>query len=245
MATIVCPRHRPQMATVRPGVFAAPAPDPSRAGEVVDVELDCGVEPRMRVLSVAGSAAGDSIATAEVLVVAGRGIGSKKRLPLVRELAEALGAQVGCTRPLVEAGWLEGWQQVGQTGVSVAPRVLLSLGVSGAIQHVAGISGAQTVIAVNDDPAAPIFASAQYKVVGDCVVVCRGAAGAPARIGSPRLKKGTGTELRSRRDSTFLRCGSEVSGTRRRARPQWHGRIAEAGARPSSAGAVSCRGAKT
>ena len=87
----------------------------------------------------------------------------------MRELAEALGAQVGCTRPLVEAGWLEGWRQVGQTGVSVAPRVLLSLGVSGAIQHVAGISGAQAVIAVNDDPAAPIFASAQYKVVGDCV----------------------------------------------------------------------------
>lgn len=169
MATIVCPRHRPQMATVRPGIFAAPVPDSSRAGEAVDVELGCGVEPRMRVLSVASSAAGDSIAAAEVLVVVGRGIGSKKHLPLVRELAEALGAQVGCTRPLVEAGWLEGWRQVGQTGVSVAPRVLLSLGVSGAIQHVAGISGAQAVIAVNDDPAAPIFASAQYKVVGDCV----------------------------------------------------------------------------
>ena len=115
--------------------------------------------------------AADSITDTDVLVVVGRGIGSKKNLGIARELAEALGGKLGCTRPIVEAGWCEPWQQVGQTGVSVAPRLLISLGVSGAIQHVAGISGAQAIIAVNEDPDAPIFASAQYKVVGDCVKV--------------------------------------------------------------------------
>ena len=89
----------------------------------------------------------------------------------IQELADAMGAKLGCTRPIVEAGWLDPWHQVGQTGVAVAPRVLLSLGVSGAIQHVAGTAGAQTVIAVNDDPDAPVFSSAHYRVVGDCMEV--------------------------------------------------------------------------
>ena len=91
----------------------------------------------------------------------------------MRRLAELLGAEIGCTRPLVEAGWLEYRHQVGQTGVSVAPELLISLGVSGAIQHLAGISGAQTVVAVNKDADAPIFNAAQYAIVGDCVEVAQ------------------------------------------------------------------------
>lgn len=102
-------------------------------------------------------------------MIVGRGIGSKKSVPLMRRLAAHLGAELGCTRPLVEAGWLDYPHQVGQTGASVAPRILLSLGVSGAIQHLAGISGAQTIIAVNEDPDAPIFGVAHYRVVADCV----------------------------------------------------------------------------
>lgn len=171
MATIMCPAHRPQMATVRPGIFAAPEPDSTRSGSVSDVSLDPSVRPRVRLLGVERASAADSITDTDVLVVVGRGMGSKKNLGIARELAEALGGKLGCTRPIVEAGWCEPWQQVGQTGVSVAPRLLISLGVSGAIQHVAGISGAQAIIAVNEDPDAPIFASAQYKVVGDCVKV--------------------------------------------------------------------------
>lgn len=171
MATIVCPAHRPQMATVRPGIFAAPAPDPQRAGTVREVALDAGIAPRVRVLATESAASSVSIAQAERLVVVGRGIGSKKNLPLMRELAHALDAELGCTRPLVESGWLEYPHQVGQTGATVAPKLLLSLGVSGAIQHLAGIGGAQTVIAVNEDAEAPIFGAAQYKVVGDCVEV--------------------------------------------------------------------------
>ncbi len=169
MATIMCPSHRPQMATVRPGVFSAPAPDATRTGTVTDVALDAAVSSPVQVVEHIASGDTESIAEAKRLLVLGRGIGSKKNLPLMRELAAALDAQIGCTRPLVEAGWLEYRHQVGQTGVSVAPELLISLGASGAIQHLAGIGGAQTVIAVNEDPQAPIFSAAQYAVVGDCV----------------------------------------------------------------------------
>ena len=173
MATIECPAHRPQMATVRPGVFAAPAGDPGCAGTVTDVPAGVLPPARVHVLGVDASGSADSITDADVLVVVGRGIGSKKNLPLMQRLADLLGGKLGCTRPLVEAGWLESWHQVGQTGVSVAPRLLVSVGVSGAIQHLAGIGGAQTVVAINEDPAAPIFGAASYRVEGDCIEIVR------------------------------------------------------------------------
>lgn len=177
MATIVCPSHRPQMATVRPGIFSAPEPREVRSVVVEDVPLAEGAERRVRVLSREAAGTDGSITDADVLVVVGRGIGGKKALAPVRRLVELLGerlgckVEIGCTRPIVEAGWLDYSHQVGQTGVSVAPKLLLSLGVSGAIQHLAGISGAQAIVAVNDDPDAPIFGAAQYKVVGDCHAV--------------------------------------------------------------------------
>lgn len=186
MATIECPAHRPQMATVRPGVFAGLAQRGAssagggsavgcnaREGKIEDVVLAFDIVPRVRVIEREEAAAGSSIAQAKRLVVVGRGIGGKKNLALAGRLAELLGAELGCTRPLVEAGWLDYAHQVGQTGASVAPEFLLSLGVSGAIQHVAGIGGAQTIIAVNDDPAAPIFGVTQYRVVADCVAFAR------------------------------------------------------------------------
>ena len=146
MATIECPAHRPQMATVRPGVFpvAAGAASPvgacALAGEarVTDVPLDAAVRPRVRSLGFERVPSA-TIAQAKRLVVVGRGIGSKKNLQVAQRLAELLGAGLGCTRPLVENGWLEYAHQVGQTGASVAPDMLLSLGVSGAIQHLAGL----------------------------------------------------------------------------------------------------------
>ena len=171
MATIVCPAHRPQMATVRPGIFAAPVPDFAHAGMVEDVALGEAAVPRVRTVVAAATDDAPSITEADVLVVVGRGIGSKKNLPLMRRLASALGGEIGCTRPIVEAGWLPYRHQVGQTGVSVAPKLLVSVGVSGAIQHLAGIGGAQTVVAINEDPDAPIFGTAHYKVVGDCIEV--------------------------------------------------------------------------
>lgn len=178
MATIVCPAHRPQMATVRPGIFAAAEPaevsDADLASRVSDVALDAGVAAGVSVLKHERANAEGSITDAEVLVVVGRGIGDKKSLKPVHELvdllAQRLGCSVaiGCTRPVVEAGWLDYSHQVGQTGVSVAPKLLISLGVSGAIQHLAGIGGSKTIVAVNEDADAPIFGAAQYKVVGDC-----------------------------------------------------------------------------
>ncbi|WP_144744285.1 electron transfer flavoprotein subunit alpha [Enorma burkinafasonensis] len=179
MATIECPAHRPQMATVRPGVFAGPhdAGTPRGAapasGPVEDVVLDAAVAPRVRVIERVAAAGGPSIAQAKRLVVVGRGIGGKKNLPLMEHLAYLLGAELGCTRPLVEAGWLDYAHQVGQTGVAVAPELMLSLGVSGAVQHLAGIGGARTVIAVNEDPSAPIFGAARYRVVADCMELTR------------------------------------------------------------------------
>lgn len=171
MATIACPSHRPQMATVRPGIFTAPVPNPARTGTVEDVALDAAIAPRVRAVVAAATDDTPSITESDVLVVVGRGIGSKKNLPLMRQLAETLGGELGCTRPIVEAGWLPYRHQVGQTGVSVAPKLLISVGVSGAIQHLAGIGGAQTIVAINEDPDAPIFGAAHYKVVGDCVEV--------------------------------------------------------------------------
>ena len=173
MATIMCPAHRPQMATVRPGIFAAPEPDTSRTGAVTDVALDPAHTSTVCKLEHIPAGSQASIAEAERLLVLGRGIGSKKNLPIFRRLAELLGAEIGCTRPLVEAGWLEYRHQVGQTGISVAPKLLISMGVSGAIQHLAGTSGAECTIAVNEDACAPIFGSAQYAVVGDCIEVAQ------------------------------------------------------------------------
>ena len=178
MATIECPAHRPQMATVRPGVFAAPERVTAGAGTCVDLAagiitqapLAHEVAPSVIVLGIE-PVAGGSIAQAERLVVVGRGIGSKKNLPLMERLAELLHAELGCTRPLVEAGWLDYAHQVGQTGAAVAPKLLVSIGVSGAIQHLAGIGGAETVVAINEDAAAPIFGVADYAVVGDAVEV--------------------------------------------------------------------------
>ena len=174
MATIECPVHRPQMATVRPGVFpvtgssCAQRASDAAPGVITDVALDATLRPRVRRLDMKPVAAG-TIAQAKRLVVVGRGIGSKKNLSLMKRLAELLDADLGCTRPLVEAGWLDYAHQVGQTGASVAPELLLSLGVSGAIQHLAGMGGAQTVIAVNEDSSAPIFGAARYAIVGDCI----------------------------------------------------------------------------
>lgn len=147
MATIVCPNHRPQMATVRPGIFMAPDFDYGRSGTITQISLADDAKARVEI----------SIPTEERRQQA--------------SIADALGAELGCTRPIVEAGWLEYRHQIGQTGVSVSPKLLVSIGVSGAIQHLAGIGGAECIIAINEDPDAPIFGAAQYKVVGDAVEV--------------------------------------------------------------------------
>jgi len=169
MATIICPNTRPQMATVRPGVMPALTPDTSRKGEIEfvrDIPAACDAVKLLKSVSEAG---GDNITDYEILVVAGKGVGAKKNMKIVKRLAELLGGTYGVSRPLIDAGYAEYKHQVGQTGCSVAPKLLISVGVSGAIQHLAGIGGAENIIAVNTDAEAPIFNVAHYAVVGDCI----------------------------------------------------------------------------
>lgn len=169
MATIVCPNSRPQMATVRPGIFPCPEPDAARTGTVEKIVLTVPPLSGIEILSLAKASGGSGITDADVLLVAGRGIGSSKNLKKVFQLADLMNAKVGVSRPLIDMGWAEYPHQVGQTGATVAPKLLISLGVSGAIQHLAGIGGAQTVVAVNTDPSAPITRQADYVIEMDCV----------------------------------------------------------------------------
>ncbi len=170
MATIVSPHHRPQMATVRPGVLPAPVPDPGRTGEIalLDGPEKAGL---VEIIEQTAREKSAGIAQADVIVTAGRGIGPRKNLALVQELADKLGGQMGVSRPLVDMGWAGRECQIGQTGTAVSPRLLLAFGVSGAIQHLAGMGNAKTVVAVNTDPDAPIFSAADYKVVGDAAEI--------------------------------------------------------------------------
>jgi len=170
MATIRTVGYRPQMATVRPGVFPMPEPRAAEQKEAVTVETAVAESP-VQLLRQTVAAASAGIAESKVIVSAGRGIGGKKNMKLVQALADKLGGSVGATRPLVDMGYCPYSSQIGQTGVSVAPDLLICCGISGAVQHLAGIGGAKTVIAINQDPEAPIFSVADYKIVGDCIPV--------------------------------------------------------------------------
>lgn len=174
MATIVCPSHRPQLASVRPGVMAMGTFDPHRTGTIVPIVPTVSrVDDQVELLETCLSQAVNGITQAQRLVVVGRGIGSKKNMKLVYAFAEKIGAQVAVSRPLVDMGYAPYVQQVGQTGCTVAPALLISLGVSGAIQHLAGISRAETIVAINTDDQAPIFNISQYKIVGDCLEILK------------------------------------------------------------------------
>lgn len=170
MATIRTAKSRPQMATVRPGVF--PLPEARNVEKKAAVSIETAVTSGgVRLLRETVLPPTDDVSKSKIIVAAGRGIGSKKNLELVKALAEALGGSVGATRPLVDMGYLPYSCQIGQTGVSVAPDLLICCGISGAVQHLSGIGGAKCVIAINQDPEAPIFSVADYKIVGDCVPV--------------------------------------------------------------------------
>ena len=169
MATIECPNHRPQMSTVRPGVFIVPCVDERRVGTIHKVETDLLEEDiRAKVVEVVKSLKDKvDLTEADIIVSGGRGVGSKEGFELLNKLAEALGGTIGGSRAVIDAGVLDKHLQVGQTGKTVRPKIYVACGISGAIQHLAGMQESEYIIAINKDDAAPIMKVADLAVVGD------------------------------------------------------------------------------
>jgi electron transfer flavoprotein alpha subunit len=168
MATILCEHHRPQMSTVRPKVFPMPKKDESRVGEIIREPLKMAEDQvHTRVVEFLKGAEAVNLMDAEIIVSGGRGMGGPERFKVIREFAEVLGAAVGASRAAVDSGWIPYEHQVGQTGKTVRPKIYFACGISGAIQHQAGMKTSDIIVAINKDPEAPIFKLATYGIVGD------------------------------------------------------------------------------
>lgn len=169
MATILCESKRPQMSTVRPRVFKKGTADTSRQGEIIRVDLDKErITSRTKLLDFIEDVTDRvKLDEADIIVSGGRGLGKPENFRLIEELARVLGAAVGSSRPPVDEGWIPYSHQVGQTGKTVCPKLYIACGISGSVQHMAGMQTSEVIVAINDDPNAPIFEIATYGIVGD------------------------------------------------------------------------------
>jgi electron transfer flavoprotein alpha subunit len=168
LATIKTPRHRPQMATVRPRSTRPAPPTPGRKGEIVHLPAPAGLlGGRMRRVGFVADEGEHGLQDADVVVAVGRGIKKSQNIPLMAALAQALNAALGASRDVVDRGWLSYPHQIGLSGKTVTPKLYIGAGVSGSIQHLAGMQTSETIVAINTDPDAQIFRVADFGIVGD------------------------------------------------------------------------------
>jgi electron transfer flavoprotein alpha subunit len=168
MAQILTPNHRPQMATVRYKVMNAPERKDFAKGEIIICDIESKeLGSKVTVLDIISKEKEQFIEASEVLVVAGRGVKKEEDLAMLEELADLFGGQIACTRPVMEAGWLDAKRQVGLSGRTVRPKLIITCGVSGSVQFAAGMNNSEQIIAINKDENAPIFKTAHYGLVGD------------------------------------------------------------------------------
>jgi electron transfer flavoprotein alpha subunit len=172
LAVVECPKARPQMGTIRPKAFPVPEPDSLRQARVVTADVPLAEdEVRTKVTGFIEEKGAVNLADADVIVSGGRGMGAPENFKMLQDLAEVIGAAIGASRAAVDAGWIEYPHQVGQTGKTVKPKLYIACGISGAIQHVAGMRTSDVIVAINKDPNAPIFKIANFGAVGDALEI--------------------------------------------------------------------------
>ena len=168
IATIVSPESSPSMATVREGVMKMTVPDAKRKAQLIEEKVELGENDFFsEIIEVMREAKTVNLKTAKIIVSAGMGVSNQESLTLIKELAKTLGAEIGCSRPVADAGLLDKERQVGQTGTTVRPNLYIACGISGQLQHLAGMNESKRIIAINTDSTAPIFKVAHYGIVGD------------------------------------------------------------------------------